>query len=83
MPASLRKRPALRTASATIGLVGHERHVADQIGALRPAPHGLAVVDHLVHGHRHGGVVAEHHHAERVADEDRVHPRPVRGQRAG
>ena len=82
MPASFRKRPALRTASAAVGLVGHERHVADQIGVLCAPPHGLAVMDHLLHRHRHGRVVAQHDHAQRIADQDRVQPGPVGGQRA-
>ncbi len=66
-----------------VSLVGHERHIADEIRVLRPAPHGLAVVQHLVHRHRHGGIIAQHHHAQRITDQDRVQSRPIRSQRAG
>ena len=68
---------------STVSLVGEERQVADEIRVLRPAPHGFAVVDHLVHGDRHRGIVAQHDHAQRITDQDRIQPRPVRGQRAG
>ena len=47
-------------------LVRTERHVHDYVRTLRAAHHGLAVVDHFVDRHRDRGVVAEHHHAERV-----------------
>ena len=50
--------------------VGQERHVADDQRALRAPDHRLGVVEHLVHRHAHGGVVAEHHLGQRVADED-------------
>ena len=53
-------------------LVRHERHVADDVRAARPAGDGAAVVDDLVERDRQGRVVALHDHAERVADEQHV-----------
>ena len=52
------------------GLVGHVRHVTDQEGGRRAAPHGLRVADHVVHGDRQGRIVAQHGHAQAVADQD-------------
>ena len=70
-PASAMKRPALRIAVST-RLVAHVGHVADQPGVGRAASHRRRMADHVVHGHRQGAVVAEHGHAQAVADEDHV-----------
>ena len=43
----------------------------------RAAHHGLRVVEHLVHRDAHGLLVAEHDHAQRVADEDQRDARLV------
>jgi hypothetical protein len=32
-----------------------------------------AVIHHVIHCHRHGGVMALDHHAERVADQHHIH----------
>ena len=50
---------------------------------LRAAFDGGRVDDHLVHGDGHGGVVAQHHHAQRIADENQIDAGFVDGQRAG
>ena len=50
--------------------VGQEGHVADDERASRAAHDGARVVEHLGHRDAHGGLVAEHDLAERVADED-------------
>ena len=54
------------------GLVGHVGHVADHEGGGCAAADGLRVADHVVHGDRQGGVVAEHGHAQAVADQDHL-----------
>ena len=41
-------------------------------GRLQAAPDGGGHHEHLVHADRRGGVVAEHDHRRRVADEDDV-----------
>ncbi len=52
--------------------VGHEGHVGDHQGALDRARDHAHVVEHLVHLHRQGGVVAGEHHRGRIADQDDV-----------
>ena len=73
----LQVAPGVADRLAAAHLVGHERHVADQQGARRAARHRLAVVQHLVHGHRHRVAVAQHGHGQGVADQDGIHPRLV------
>ena len=51
-----------------------ERHVRDDKGAGRPAPHRSRQQQHLVHRDRRRGVVAEYRHRGRVADEHDVNP---------
>ena len=53
-------------------LVGEKRHVADEQSALAAARDHARVVDHLVHGDAEGVVVALHHHAERVTDQQQI-----------
>ena len=55
------------------GLVGAERHVADEERPRRAARDRRGVPNHVVHRHRHGRGITEHHHAERVADQDHVY----------
>jgi hypothetical protein len=62
-------------------LVGHERHVTDQMRAARASGHGLAVVNHVFHGHRKGVLVTQHHHAQRIADQDGIHAGAIERQR--
>ncbi len=76
-PASFTSRMALSTALLRARLVGAERQVADHQRAPPPAGDHAGVVDHLVERHRQRGVVALHHHAERVADQETVDPRLV------
>ena len=52
------------------GLVGAERHVDHDVRALCAAHYRRSVVDHVLHRHRQGRVVAEDDHPERVADKD-------------
>src|SRR5436190_7876632 len=52
------------------------------MGGLRAARDGFAVVEHVFHCYRQGGVVTQHHHSQRVADEDGVYARAVNGERA-
>ena len=53
-------------------VVGAEGHVADDEGVGSALDHGLDVVDHVVHGHGDGGVIAQHDHAQGVAHQDHV-----------
>lgn len=55
-------------------LVGHERHVADHHGGLHAARDRFRELQHLVHRHRDGVLVAEHRHAAAVTHQDPVHP---------
>ena len=71
-PASLTKRTALATPSATDAVIAAEGHVGDDERAAHGAAHGAGVVQHLVHGDGEGVFVAEHDHGERVADQDQV-----------
>ena len=59
-------------------LIGQKGHVRDQKSVLRPAPGGPGVMDHVGHGHRHGGIIAKHDHPQRIADQDDVDPRFLR-----
>ena len=51
-------------------VVGAEGHVADDEGVGSALDHGLDVVDHVIHGHGDGGVIAQHDHAQGVAHQD-------------
>ena len=53
-------------------LVGAERHVDHDQRAGRAAHHRLRMHDHQLERHRHRGLVAVHHHAEGIADEQHV-----------
>ena len=55
------------------GLVAHEGHVGHYQGPLAAAHHRLYVVDHVVHGHGEGGVVAQDDVSEAVAYQDDRH----------
>ena len=65
-------------------LVRAERQVADHERPLRAAGHRARQEDHLVERHRHGRLVAEHHHRRGVADEDQLDAglvrKPARGR---
>ena len=65
------------------GLVGAERHVADDQGALGRSRDRAGEEEHLVHRHRHGRVVPEDDHRGSVADKDQVDPGRVRQPGAG
>jgi hypothetical protein len=70
--AFLEQAAGVAQASFDADLVAQERHVADHHGALHGATDELAVVDHLVHRHRHRGVAALHDGGHRVTDEDDI-----------
>jgi len=58
-------------------LIAEKRQIADQQRRVAPlqrqAPAGgPAVVQHFVQGHRQGGGVAQHHHGQRIAHQDRI-----------
>ena len=53
-------------------LVGAERHVDDDEGALGAAHHRAPVHDHEFERHRHRRLVAVHHHAEAVAHQEKI-----------
>ena len=53
-----------------IGVVAQKGQVSDHMGALGASDDGLYVMDHLVHGHRHCGIVAQHHLAQAVSYQD-------------
>jgi hypothetical protein len=55
-------------------LIGKKGHVADHEGVRRSARDGGGVVKHIVQRHRERGRIAEHRHAQRIADEDQGIP---------
>ena len=55
-------------------LVGAEGHVGDDQGAVAAPGHHGGVVDHVGQGHRQGGIVALHHHAEGIAHQHGIDP---------
>ena len=52
--------------------VGTEREIGDLQRALRAAGDRSGVVDDVVDAHGQGRIVALHHHAQRIADQDQV-----------
>jgi len=70
--AFLQEAPGVAHGFLGVDLVAHEGHIADQEGVFRPARHRPAVVDHVCHGDLQGVLVAQHHHAQRVAHQDGV-----------
>ena len=64
---------ALRTASASSIVIAAVGHVRDQQRSPHAAAHGARVVQHFVHGDGQRVFVAEHDHAQRIADEHDVH----------
>ena len=65
--------PGVRERRVRVG-VAEERHVRHDQRPLRAPHHGLGVVEHLVHRHADGGVVAQQDLRQRVADEDQRDP---------
>ena len=61
------------------GLVRHKGHVDDHKGVFGTPAYSLTVVYHVVNGHGERVVVAQHHVAERVADQNHVYPCLVDG----
>ena len=53
--------------------IGVDGKVGDNDGFLRSARHGRSVPNHVIEGDRRGIRVAQHDHAERVADKDEVY----------
>ena len=51
-------------------VVGHEGHIADDHRLFGAADHRLGVVEHLLHGYRYGGFVAEDDHAQAIAHQN-------------
>ena len=76
-PPSLTKRSALVTACSGPRWERPVGHIGDQQRSLDAAPHRLDVVQHLLEGDRHGVVVAEDDHGERVAHQDDLGARGV------
>jgi len=53
-PGLLEEATSVANCLSRVTLVGHEGQVADEVGVLSAASHGLAVMDHLVHRDGHG-----------------------------
>ena len=77
------KRAALRIDSRCADVIRGERHVGDQEGALHAAAHGARVMQHLLHGDGQSVFVAQHDHAQRIADQHHVDAGFVDQPRAG
>ena len=67
-------------AAAVVAGPGHVSH--HELGRFRPRHRGR-VADHVFHGHLEGVLVAEHDHAERVANKDEVDSRGGGGPGGG
>jgi len=65
------------------GVIGAERHIDDEKGAMHGTADGAGVMQHLIHGDRQRAVIAEHHLGERIADEDEVHASFIGEARSG
>jgi hypothetical protein len=53
-----------------VAAVGHVRH---EQRAPRAAPHGARVMQHFFHRDRQRALIAQHHHRQRIADQQDVH----------
>ena len=82
-PASLMKRAALRSASRWLTWYDANGMSATRNARFTPRRHRARVVQHLLHGDGQGVFVAQHHHAQRVADQDHVNAGFVHQPRAG
>jgi len=82
-PGFLHEAPGIAHGLLDRRLVGHERHVPDHHGALGRPGNGLGVVQHVLHRHGEGAVVAENDHAQRIPHEDDVDAGLVHGRRRG
>ena len=60
-------------------LIRHKRHIAHQMCPRNAARHGAAVVQHFLHRYGKRVFVAQHDHAERVADQDAVYSGAIQG----
>ncbi len=58
-------------------VVGHKGHIPNNQGKSSAPDHCFRMVDHLIHGHRNRGFVAEHDHSQRVPNQNHVNPRAV------
>jgi len=66
-----------------LSVISAERKVNHQQGATHSASHGFQMVQHLVDGHRDGGVVAEHSLSQAVAHQNRIDSGFVHQSRCG
>ncbi len=71
-PVSFMTRAAFRKATAGRFFVGAERQIYNHQRALGATHDGRAVHDHQLQGNRHGGLVAVHNVAERIAHKHEV-----------
>ena len=69
-PALLQQTARVANGIGDVGVVAKEWEVADDVGAAGSANDGLDVVNHVVHAHRHGRIVAQNHLPKAVADQD-------------
>jgi len=70
---SILHQPAGCAQSLIRGAVAHERHVGDE-QCVTPAPgNATGMVNHVVHTHWKRTLLPLNHHAEGVADKNRVH----------
>ena len=76
-PAFLEQTAGIANRLCDTDLVGEKRHVGDDEGVPGSAAHGRGVVHHGVERDGERRLVPQHHHPERVADEQRVHPRTI------
>ena len=79
--ALLHQAPGMAHSVLDAGAEGEKGHVADHQRAPRPPAHRLQVMHHGLQRHRNGRQVAEHHMAQRIPNQDRIHAGRLRQPR--
>ena len=68
----LQEARGIRDPFSRVHLVGAVGHVGNHHRPLDRPADGAGVMDHLVHGDGEGVVIAQHHHGQRVPDQDHI-----------
>ena len=55
-------------------VVSHKWHVGDDQRLLGAPDHGFGMVQNVIHRHLDRGLVAQHHHAKAVANQEHRYP---------
>ncbi len=69
----LEKAAAVDNGITRTALIRTKRHIADNKGPRRSPADSRRVMNHLVHGHRHGRVIPQNHHPQRISHQQDIH----------